>query len=69
MGFFKKLFKRKKGGSAVGNWLRRKLYEKTGGLFGASQETIKEKKLQKGDDSIWGVGEGTMSGEVGDWLR
>lgn len=37
MGFFKDIFKKKKGGTFVGNLIRKTAYEASGGLFGSGK--------------------------------
>ena len=47
MGFFKKLFKRKKGGSFVGNLIRKVAKNKTGGLLGNGAGLRRWERRQK----------------------
>lgn len=47
MGFFKDIFKKKKGGTFVGNLLRKSAFEASGGLFGSGKK-LNEWEKQNG---------------------
>lgn len=60
MGFFGRLFKRKGGGTRVGNWLRQKAFNYTDGIFGENVAIL----TQEQKNALINPGEGAWVDDV-----